>query len=180
MLARSSGATLNGWQRPSLLQEKWLISWLPKLQQRSDEEASKACQLCPLWDPWQIAPAGSFQLFPFSILAYSLNKENKMKAFKDNAVFHKQMQNKAQEILSKVKNESCLFKAYLEGLSLLVDRSKTSRLRLLRSLNGLAREANRMMRVKSLLEQTPPLNVPMFVSSVCEVWPGLSLSSPAT
>ena len=47
---------------------------------------------------------GSFQLFPFSILAYSLNKENNVKAFTDNAGFHKQMQNKAQEILSKVKN----------------------------------------------------------------------------
>lgn len=69
---------------------------------------------------------GSFQLFPFSILAYSLNKENKMKAFKDKAVFHKQMQNKAQEILSKVKNECCLFKAYLEWVSLFVDRSEAS------------------------------------------------------
>lgn len=37
-----------------------------------------------------------------------------MKAFKDNAVFHKQMQNKAQEILSNIKNECSLFKAYLE------------------------------------------------------------------
>lgn len=49
-----------------------------------------------------------------------------MRAFKDNAVFHKQMQNKAQEILGKVKNECCLFRAYLEWVSLLVDRSETS------------------------------------------------------
>lgn len=119
----------------------------------------------PLRDPWQIAPAGSFQLFPFSILAYSLNKENTMKAFKDNAVFHKQMQNKAQEILSKVKNESCLFKAYLEGLSLLVDRSKTSRLWLQHSLNGLVREANRMG------ESEEPLgaNYPLECTSVCQL-----------
>lgn len=69
----------------------------------------------PLWNLWQLAAAGLLPALPFfSILAYSLNKENKMKAFKDNAVFHKQMQNKAQEILSKVKNECCLFRAYLE------------------------------------------------------------------
>lgn len=49
-----------------------------------------------------------------------------MKALKDNTAFHKQMQNKAQEILSKAENECCLFKAYLEWVSLLVDRSETS------------------------------------------------------
>lgn len=84
-----------------------------------------APSLCGIFG--RLLQLGSCQLFPFfSILAYSLNKENKMKAFKDNAVFHKQMQNKAQEILSKVKNECCLFRAYLEWVSLLVDRSETS------------------------------------------------------
>lgn len=82
--------------------------------------------LCPCGILGRLFQLGSFQLFSFSILVYSLNKENKMKAFKDNPVFHKQMQNKAQEILSKVKNECCLFKTYLEWVSLLVDRSETS------------------------------------------------------
>lgn len=91
-----------------------------------------ALSLCGILS--RLLQLGSFQLFPFSILAYSLNKENKMKAFKDNAVFHKQMQNKAQEILSKVKNECCLLEAYLERVSLLVDRSETRRLRLQHSL----------------------------------------------
>lgn len=111
MLVQSLGITWNSWLRPNLLQEKRFISWLPKLHQRPAEEASALSRYGILGRLLQL---GSFQLVPFSILAYNLNKENKMKAFKDNAVFHKQMQNKAQEILSKVKNECCLFKAYLE------------------------------------------------------------------
>lgn len=136
------------WQRPNLLQEKRFISWLPKLYQVSWRgfRSLPALSLCGILS--RLLQLGSFQLFPFSILAYSLNKENKMKAFKDNAVFHKQMQNKAQEILSKVKNECCLLEAYLERVSLLVDRSETRQLRLQRSLMVWGEEQTGWVRVE--------------------------------